>query len=423
MTKDESSAHYSSVMKKSHSKKYVYQASVQMIANFSIITISFLINMIASKKISPNDYGEYRYIVNYLLLIPGLINFGYSNSVGRLAAIRGESEQGQISGYSLKISLTLSLGYVFLSMFMLSMLKLLGNMNLSWNVFFFTPYIVLTTVNLFFRAVLVGQNKIFSLSLVDLVPQLVFFIVIVVQIYIFDFGSTFTLLIPYVITHSFTILYRVYRNKPKRVSIKESFSSLKDENRRFGIKVYFGSLFGVVIGQLAGLIVGGLSGMQEYGFFTFAFSFVVPFQMLASTMGTVLYRSNVTRKKLGIRLFAFVIASNSLAYLLFSFLIGILFEKIFSIDYMRSLPYMRVLAIYGICLGIGDFINRFLGAKGYGKTLMLGAVFAGLSMLLGTSILVPIFQIMGLVFSYIISGLTYLFCMLVGYYRYVLNHE
>ncbi|WP_300980608.1 oligosaccharide flippase family protein [Mesotoga sp.] len=410
-------------MTKSQRRKYIYQASVQIIANFSILTISFLINMIASKKISPNDYGEYRYIVNYSLLIPGLINFGYSHSVGRLAAIRGEPEQGQISGYSLKISLTLSLGYVFLSMFVLSMLKLLGNLSLSWKVIFFTPYIIITTVNLFFRAVLVGQNKIFSLSLVDLVPQLVFLIIIAIQIYIFDFSSTFTLLIPYVITHSFTVLYRVYRNKPSRVTIKESFSFLKDENRRFGIKVYFGSLFGVAIGQLAGLIIGGIVGMQEYGFFTFAFSFVVPFQMLASTLGTVLYRSNVTRKKLGFKLFGFVIASNSLAYLLFSVLIGVLFERIFSIDYIESLPYMRILAIYGICLGIGDFINRFLGAKGYGKTLMLGAVFAGLSMLLGTAILVPIFQIMGLVFSYIISGLTYLFCMLVGYYKYVLNHE
>ncbi|NPV51420.1 MAG: oligosaccharide flippase family protein [Candidatus Methanofastidiosum sp.] len=401
-----------------NTKKYAYQATIQLISNFVTLVLSFLINIVATKNIDPNAYGEYRYVVNYLLMIPGLINLGYPNSAGRIAAISQETEQSKISGYGFTVSFITALIYILISIPLISVLNANEIINITWYAIYFTPYIILSTMQLTVKAILTGQNKIYSLSIFNLIPQTLIFIVVLVQIYVFRYTNTLTLLIPYVVINGLAIIYRIYKCNPIRVKISESFLALKEENKRFGFKVYIGSIFGVIVGQVIGLISGSFVGMENYGYFSLAFSFVAPFQMLASTFGTVLYKSNVKRKRLSFQLFSFVIGFNLVAYLLFYIFIDYFFISIFSIEYIQSLSYMKVLALYGICLGLGDFINRFLGAKGYGKTLMTGAIFSGLSMIIAAIIFVPKFKVIGLIVAFMLSGLVYLLSMVTGYINY-----
>lgn len=410
-----------SVFKNINTKRYAYQASMQLCSNFVILVLSFLINIVATKNIDANVYGEYRYVVNYLLMIPGLIHFGYANSAGRITAISQEADHSKISGYSFTVSSIIALIYVLISMPIMSVLNTNGIINITWYAIYLTPYIILSTMQLTVQTILTGQNRIYSLSMFNLIPQTLLFIAIIIQIYIFQYTNTLALLIPYVVINALAIIYRIYKCNPIPAKISKSFLALKEENKHFGFNVYIGSIFGVIVGQIIGLISASYVGMENYGFFSLAFSFVAPFQMLASTFGTVLYKSNVTRKRLSFKLFSFVIGFNLVSYLIFYILIDVSFTSIFSIDYIQSLLYMKILALYGICMGIGDFINRFLGAKGYGKTLMTGAIFTGLCMTIAAVILIPRYQIVGLIGSYILSGIVYLLSMVIGYITYRKN--
>lgn len=402
-------------------KAYAYQAGLQLISNFLILILSFLLNIVVTKNINPDVYGEYRYVVNYLLMIPGVIQLGYVNSAGRVAAISQENEQSKISGYAFTVCATIALIYVLISIPIITILNINEVTNITWYVVYLSPFIILSTIQLAVNNILTGQNKIYSLSLFNLLPQSLFFLIVVIQIYIFNYTNALILIIPYVIINGLSITYRIYKCSPSRVKIYQSFIALKEENKRFGFKVYIGSIFGVVVGQVISLISGSVIGMQSYGYFSLAFSFVVPFQMLAATFGTVLYRSNVTRKKISVQLFSFVIGFSLISYLIFYILIDYLFIIIFSSEYIQAIPYMKGLALYGITLGLGDFINRFLGAKGYGKILMIGAILTGTVMVVISYFLIPKYGVNGLVYSYISSGTTYLLSMIIGYVYYLRN--
>lgn len=404
--------------KNKNTKQYAYQVSMQLISNFIILILTFLINIIIAKKIQPNIYGEYRYVINYLLMIPGLINFGYVNSVGRISAMSQEGEQSRISGYGLTVNFIISLIYVILSIPIMIIMKKNGILNITWYLIYFTPYIILSTFQLTVQAILTGQNRIYSLSIFNLIPQTLLFFVIIIQIYIFKYTSTLTLLMPYIVINGLAIIYRIFKCNPIKVKSSQSFLALREENRQFGFKVYLGSIFGVIIGQIISLISGSYLGLEKYAYFSLAFSFVAPFQMLASTFGTVLYKSNVTRKRLSLSLFLFVISLNLIAYLFFYVLIDNYFITIFSNSYIQSLFYIKIMALYGILMGLGDFINRFLGAKGDGKSLMVGAILTGITILITSTSLVPLYEVDGLIYSYIISGVVYLLSMVIGYLKY-----
>lgn len=402
-------------------KVYVCQAGLQLISNFLILTFSFLLNIVVTKKVNPDSYGEYRYVVNYLLMVPGVIQLGYVNSAGRVAAISQENEQSKISGYAFTVSATLALVYVVISIPIIILMNINKVTNITWYAVYLSPFVILSTMQLAVNNILTGQNKIYSLSLFNLIPQSLFFLIVVIQIYIFNYTNALVLIIPYVIINGLSIIYRVYKCSPAKVKVFQSFIALKEENKRFGFKVYIGSIFGVVVGQVIGLISGSIIGMQNYGYFSLAFSFVVPFQMLAATFGTVLYRSNVTRKKISFQLFSFVIGFSLVSYLIFYILIDYLFIIIFSSEYIQAIPYMKGLALYGITLGLGDFINRFLGAKGYGRILMIGAILTGTVMVVISSFLIPQYGVNGLVYAYISSGTAYLLSMVIGYVYYLKN--
>lgn len=405
-------------MKSNSTKKYLYQASTQLVSNFVILIINFLINIVVSREIPPDVFGEYRFVISYVMMIPSIIHLGYANSVGRLTAKSQENEQGNISGYGFTIISIFAFIFILISMPLMSILINSGTINVSWYAVYFTPFIFLTTMQLIVQTILIGQNRIIALSSFNLIPQILLFITITVLLFIFKLKNTLALLIPYVVINGLAIIYRIYMCKPARVKITESFLALNDENKNFGFKVYIGSIFGVVIGQLVGLISGSLVGMEQYGLFSLAFSFVTPFQMLASTLGTVLYKSNITRKKISSKLFAGTIAINLVAYFIFYVTIEKVFVAVFSIGYTQSLNYMKILALYGICLGLGDFINRFLGAKGSGRMLMIGAILTGIVLAVLSYVLIPSYKIDGLIYAYLFSGIVYLISMITSYIIY-----
>lgn len=83
--------------------------------------------------------------------------------------------------------------------------------------------------------------------------------------------------------------------------------------------------------------------------------------------------------------------------------------------------YASLLAI-GMCFhGLGDMINRFLGAHGQGKQIRNAAFACGILMTVGSIVLVFYFQIDGAIITKVCSSFAYFIVILFYYLKYVSN--
>ena len=87
-------------------------------------------------------------------------------------------------------------------------------------------------------------------------------------------------------------------------------------------------------------------------------------------------------------------------------------------EYIAVVPLAYIVSTGSILHGIGDYINRFLGAHGKGKELRNGAFAVGVSNILGYIVLVHIFGTKGAAITTMISGFIYCYMMYFYYMKY-----
>ena len=80
-----------------------------------------------------------------------------------------------------------------------------------------------------------------------------------------------------------------------------------------------------------------------------------------------------------------------------------------------------ILAIANILRGFGFLINKFLGAKGEGKILRNIAMIVGVSYVVGFSVFIKYFGLIGAAITVLISYLIYTCLLYHNYKKYLKN--
>ena len=70
-------------------------------------------------------------------------------------------------------------------------------------------------------------------------------------------------------------------------------------------------------------------------------------------------------------------------------------------------------------MGLGDYFNKFLSAKGQGQNIRNNAIFTGISLLVLSILLIPLLNVEGLVIAKIFSSIIYFTLMLKSYFNYI----
>jgi uncharacterized membrane protein (DUF485 family) len=66
-------------------------------------------------------------------------------------------------------------------------------------------------------------------------------------------------------------------------------------------------------------------------------------------------------------------------------------------------------------MGIGDYFNKFVCAKGNGKMIRNCAIIAGIVLIVGAAVLTPLYIVNGLIVAKLLSACTYLCMMIIAY--------
>jgi len=103
--------------------------------------------------------------------------------------------------------------------------------------------------------------------------------------------------------------------------------------------------------------------------------------------------------------------------ILIELVVGILYND----KYASVSHYASLLAIGTSLHGLGDMINRFLGAHGQGKMLRNSALISGATLIFGNFVFVYFWHIYGAVLTKCLGSAIYLVTMIVYYRSFVIK--
>ena len=111
------------------------------------------------------------------------------------------------------------------------------------------------------------------------------------------------------------------------------------------------------------------------------------------------------------------VALSIISLIAFLLVIGKVFILFYSKAYSNVINLTYVTAFAFTLWGIADYVNRFMGAHGFGKEMRNAAFIIGISNLLGFTFLVFLFGVMGAALTKLLASLIYLLSMVYYYFK------
>ena len=374
-------------------------------------------SVLNTRSLDPESYGNVRYVQNLIAFISSFLLVGYFVSGSRLLALsKSEDYSRRIRGIMCVI-LAITVGVVMLSMFSMYVYSGFNEGQAAMHSLYLIarPFCGVTLMLNYVNTTAQGDNHIGRIAVARLLPSSLYFII---AIFVFKYygASSELMLLLFNGLSCIVLLFVILSTKPSFTNLKESFSQLNQENKQYGFNVYIGSLADNATGYLAGVTLGIFcENNANVGFYTLALTLSAPLAMLPTIIGTTYFKRFATEDRIHPKVLWGSIGLTAGSCALFILLVKYLVMFLYNDSYYCVSTYASWLVLGTCTHGLGDMFNRFLGAHGLGKQLRNASFACGLVLLLGSTILVYLFEINGAIITKIASAFVY---MLVLCYYY-----
>ena len=264
-----------------------------------------------------------------------------------------------------------------------------------------------------------GDNHIGRISIARLAPSAIYCLL---AYFIYrSFGATPILMLLLYNGISVLILFFViWSTKPSFENLRLSFKQLYEENKSYGFNVYIGSVVGVSTGYIAGITLGYFcENNAGVGFYTLALTISHPLSMLPAIIGTTFFKRFANENRISRKIMFASFGITAISCLLFIAFIHIVVNLLYDESYSSVSTYAKWLSIGTSLHGLGDMINRFLGAHGQGRQIRNSAIACGTVKTIGSILFVYLWQINGAVLSAILGSSVYFACLIIYYLNYI----
>lgn len=383
------------------------------------VLLGVLVSVLNTRSLAPAAYGDVRYVNNIIGFFSGIFLFGYFVSGSRLLALAETKEDAsRIKGGMVSI-----LGItVLLMMIVLTLCGIIHNYFLHKN-FYYLFYYVLpvcgsTLLLNYINTSSQGDNSISTIAAARILPH-TFYLIIAILIYT-NFGATSTrmLLIQNGVA-TIVLIVLIFKNSPNFSQIKDTFKKLTEENKKYGLQVYIGSLANISVQYIAGVSLGVLgTDNTNVGFYTLALTVTTPLMMLPNVIGTTYFKQFAHQSFIPRKVLFATYVMSVITMIGFCLFIYPVVDILYNDSYSNVAFYASVMAIGFTMHGLGDMYNRFLGAHGLGKCLRNAAFISGGIALIGYTLGIYLGGITAAITTRIFSSAAYFFVMLFYYKKY-----
>lgn len=381
------------------------------------IFLGVLVSIVNTRFLDPSSYGDVRYVNNIIAFFSGIFLLGYFVSGSRLLALAKDKEEAN----RIKGGLVFILGITVVLMIFVTLISGFIHDYYLHKKFYYLFYLVVpvcgsTLLLNYINTSSQGDNSITTIAFARLLPQFIY-LIIAFLVYKYSGASAEKMLLLQNGIAVIVLLLLVFKNSPNFSSLKTTLKKLKNENKQYGLQVYYGSLANVSVQYIAGVSLGVFGNDNtNVGYYTLALTVTSPLMMLPNVIGTTYFKQfahqSFIPRKLLLGTYLMSIASLCAFIILIYPIVDILYND----SYANVAFYASVMAIGFTLHGLGDVFNRFLGAHGKGVFLRNAAWISGSVSLLGFTIGIYYYGITAAIITRILSSSIYYFYMLF-YYR------
>ena len=393
----------------------------QVLVLYTATFFGAILNFVASKVntdfLSPSDYGDVRYVLNIIQLFSWVVLFGWFLSGSRMLALSDNSK------YSARIRGALIILLIFAALMLMAITLAAGVIhtgNKALRILFFCaiPVSVYPLLTNYINTTAQGDNHIGRLALARLLPVLCY---IPVALFVFSHYGADPRKVIWM--HwgicSAVIILIIATTGPSFTVLKPVFRSLGEENRSYGIQLYWGSLAMVATNYLAGVVLGFMDvDKSNVGFYTLALSFAQPLSYLPGIVGTTYFKRFAHEARIPGKVFVLTLVITFVTCLGFIVLVHPVIN-LYNESYSIVATYASFLAIGFSIQGVGDMINRYLGSHGQGRSIRNSSFICGAVKIAGSFLLVLLWNVNGAILTMILSSAVYSVSLFVAYRSFV----
>ena len=399
-------------------RKKVKQVSSLYISMILGIIVGIVVSVVNTRLLGPQQYGDLKFLQNLFSFVVTFLTLGVFTSGSRLIAQRKNEAiaiKNQLIGNLLIFACVISVALI-IGLFAFSFVEEeIFHNQLGCIIRIFSPLLFVFPFKLCLENIMQGDNRIYELSVFRLSPSVLYILGALSFNYVVPLSLTSVLAIQ-LSGLGLIILATTIRFRPTFGNIRKYASIIWNENKAYGFQVYLGIISNVGTAHIAALSIAYFIDNTSVGFYSLAVSMATPLAMISSAVGTTFFKDFANRNSIPKRA-TLVTLVLSLSALLFFFLI---IEKVilmlYSAEYVDVVPLAHIISVGCVLRGLGDYVNRFLGAHGKGRELRNGAFANGISNVFGYVVLVYFFGVKGAAFTRTISDMVYL-SMMCYYYR------
>ena len=405
--------------------KSTKQATILYITTILGTVLGVLASVINTRSLSPESYGDVRYVNNLIGFISGLLLLGYFTSGSRLLALaKSKQEAKEIKGSMLLVLLVTIIGLIILLIVCFLVHRFWLHRDFSYLFLYIIPVCYSSILLNYINTSSMGDNSISTIAMARLMPHLLYVIVSVFLYSIIPVTNSVVLILQNGIAVLVLVSLICY-NGFSFTNLRCRIRNLQEENSQYGLHVYLGSLFTLSVPYLAGVSLGVFNlNNTLVGFYSLALSMTTPLGLVPNVIGTTFYKRFALQDRIEQRVLVFTFAISIVTLAIFSVLIFPLVDILYDDAYSTVAIYACFLGIGALIHGLGDVFYRFLGAHGKGKEIRNVSVLVGVISIIGYTLGVYIWGINAAIVTRILVGCIYCIGMYCYYHMiFVSNHE
>lgn len=384
--------------------------------------ISIGVSIVNTRFLGPQQYGDLKFLQNLFTLVAGILTFGmFVTGSTLLAQKTNETVKYEITGNLIVLGTFISIVLIAVFFIFSFFEESIFSNDLGRTMRVFSPLLFVIPFQLCLEKILTGDNQIYALSLLRIVPSTFYLLGAITFNYFISLSLTSALAIQF-FSASVVIFIIVIYLKPKFENIKKNISYIWKQNRAYGFHVYIGYLAAVGSGKLAGVWIGYEIDNTNVGFYSLALTLTMPLMMIPNAVSSVFFKDYANSNSIPRKVTAFTIALTISTLIVFVLIIDKVVFFVYSVEYSPVIPLAYYVSIGSAAYGFGDYYNKFLGAHGQGKVMRNGSIIVGLINILGYILLLKYLGIAGAAITNVISSFVYLCVRYYPYYKLINNN-
>lgn len=391
-------------------------------ANLAGVPLALVTSIVFTRFLGPQGYGNFAFLDSIFDFGKTIFTLGFFYAGSR--AIVLSSHPQRVREYYGSTLLILAMLFLIMSLFFAGYGLFDPNLSDKGLTNFFLMLIPFGWVFMlipFFDTILKADNRINTLAATRFLPKVVLFAgAICVYYFLAGYDGNRLAVIWSIYLMAFIIVFILVLSR-LRLSLankRQRMAEIWRQNKSFGLHIYMGGLFYAGSLSLTGIMLSYYSyDNTGVGFLALAVAISRPLELIPSAVATAYFRDFASQSALDKRLIRITILLCLGGLVAAWVLVGPFIRYFYSDEFTPVIMLVLPISVAMVLHGLSGLLNRFLEARGKGKSIRNTYVVTGISLVAANALLIPIYGATGASFAMLFSGVIYISVMIFYYLR------